>query len=151
VSIFGAVGPNLGPFTIKSDGKTIGSFDAPNQNYVAQKDLYHADDISAGDHTFEVQINLRPPGRALQSTSRWWQPSAPPVGVLLASCPRPRPLRPAAALALVPDKNRSGSHSVHQGVQSPDRTHDRIIVWPWRMVTSQPLSALRASSLRLWA
>ncbi|KAJ7815715.1 hypothetical protein B0H13DRAFT_1924040 [Mycena leptocephala] len=53
VSIFGAVGPNLGPFTIKSDGKTIGSFDAPKQNYVAQKDLYHADDISAGDHTFE--------------------------------------------------------------------------------------------------
>ncbi|KAJ7815930.1 hypothetical protein B0H13DRAFT_2293236 [Mycena leptocephala] len=59
VSIFGAVGPNLGPFTIKSDGKTIGSFDASKQNYVAQKDLYHADDISAGDHTFEPHVRVR--------------------------------------------------------------------------------------------
>ncbi|KAJ7120178.1 hypothetical protein C8R44DRAFT_921203 [Mycena epipterygia] len=54
VAIFGAVGPNLGPYGIKIDGQAVGTFNATKQNYAAQIALFHADDLGAGDHTLEV-------------------------------------------------------------------------------------------------
>ncbi|KAJ7889611.1 hypothetical protein B0H13DRAFT_1626706 [Mycena leptocephala] len=54
VALFGAVGPNLGPYAIKIDGQSAGTFDATNQNYAAQTALYHGDGLGAGNHTLEV-------------------------------------------------------------------------------------------------
>lgn len=54
VAIFGAVGPSLGPYGIKIDGQSMGTFNATKQNYAAQMQLYHADDLGAGNHTLEI-------------------------------------------------------------------------------------------------
>ncbi|KAJ7720962.1 hypothetical protein DFH07DRAFT_303752 [Mycena maculata] len=54
VSVFGAVGPSLGPYGITLDGESVGTFNATKQNYTAQMLLYHADGLGAGDHTLEV-------------------------------------------------------------------------------------------------
>ncbi|KAJ6562356.1 hypothetical protein B0H19DRAFT_943191 [Mycena capillaripes] len=54
VALFGAVGPKLGPYAIEVDGKSVGTFNATNQNYAAQTVLYHGDGLGAGDHTLEV-------------------------------------------------------------------------------------------------
>ncbi|KAJ7120175.1 hypothetical protein C8R44DRAFT_541939, partial [Mycena epipterygia] len=54
VAIFGAVGPSLGPYDIKIDGQSMGTFNATKQNYAAQIQLYHADDLGAGNHTLEI-------------------------------------------------------------------------------------------------
>ncbi|KAJ7714154.1 hypothetical protein B0H16DRAFT_1742836 [Mycena metata] len=65
VSIFGAVGPDMGSFTVKIDGKTIDLFNASKENYVAQQTLYHGDDLGAGDHTFEVINQSSSSGKSL--------------------------------------------------------------------------------------
>ncbi|KAJ7177619.1 hypothetical protein C8R46DRAFT_1328207 [Mycena filopes] len=54
VALVGAVGPDLGPFSIKIDNMTIGTFNASKQNYVAQTELFRANDLGAGNHTLEV-------------------------------------------------------------------------------------------------
>jgi hypothetical protein len=54
VSLFGAVGPTLGPYDVKIDGQSIGTFNATKQNYAAQVALYHGGGLGAGDHTLEV-------------------------------------------------------------------------------------------------
>ncbi|KAK7042135.1 hypothetical protein R3P38DRAFT_3178720 [Favolaschia claudopus] len=53
VALFGPVGPKLGPYAIKIDGKSVGTFNANNQNYAAQVALYHGDGLGSGDHTLE--------------------------------------------------------------------------------------------------
>ncbi|KAJ7468225.1 hypothetical protein B0H11DRAFT_2305774 [Mycena galericulata] len=54
VSVYGAVGPTLGPYSIKMDGQSMGTFNATRQNYGAQIPLWHADNLGAGDHTLEL-------------------------------------------------------------------------------------------------
>ncbi|KAJ7616306.1 hypothetical protein DFH06DRAFT_109505 [Mycena polygramma] len=54
VTLFGAVGPDLGAYAVKIDGHSIGTFNATNPNYAAQTALYHADGLGAGNHTLEL-------------------------------------------------------------------------------------------------
>ncbi|KAK6995998.1 hypothetical protein R3P38DRAFT_3424461 [Favolaschia claudopus] len=54
VALFGAVGPNLGPYAVKIDGKSAGSFNANKQNYAAQVALYHGNGLGSGDHILEI-------------------------------------------------------------------------------------------------
>ncbi|KAJ7737391.1 hypothetical protein B0H16DRAFT_1466308 [Mycena metata] len=65
VSIFGAVSSDIGSFTVKIDGKTIDSFNASKENYVAQQTLYPRDDLGAGDHTLEVINQPSSSGKSL--------------------------------------------------------------------------------------
>ncbi|KAJ7861732.1 hypothetical protein B0H14DRAFT_3863354 [Mycena olivaceomarginata] len=54
IALFGPVGPKLGPYAIKIDGKDAGTFNPQKENYAAQTALYHGDGLGAGDHTLEV-------------------------------------------------------------------------------------------------
>ncbi|KAJ7154834.1 hypothetical protein C8R43DRAFT_1186132 [Mycena crocata] len=54
VALFGAIGPNSAPYDIKIDGQPMGTFSAARLNYGAQRQLYHADALGAGNHTLEV-------------------------------------------------------------------------------------------------
>ncbi|KAF7342203.1 hypothetical protein MVEN_01808200 [Mycena venus] len=54
IALFGPVGPTLGTYAVKVDGKDAGTFNANNKNYAAQTALYHGDGLGDGDHTLEV-------------------------------------------------------------------------------------------------
>ncbi|KAJ7481925.1 hypothetical protein FB451DRAFT_139105 [Mycena latifolia] len=54
VSLFGPIGPTLGPYGIEIDGKSIGTYNATSQTYAAQTILYYADGLGEGDHTLKV-------------------------------------------------------------------------------------------------
>ncbi|KAK6995996.1 hypothetical protein R3P38DRAFT_2800350 [Favolaschia claudopus] len=54
VALFGAIGPNFGPYAVKIDGNSVGTFNATKQDYTAQAALYRGDGLGSGDHTLEI-------------------------------------------------------------------------------------------------
>ncbi|KAJ7175040.1 hypothetical protein C8R43DRAFT_1230552 [Mycena crocata] len=54
ITLYGAVGPNCSPYSIKVDGQSMGNFSATRLTYGAQKQLYYADSLGAGNHSLEV-------------------------------------------------------------------------------------------------
>ncbi|KAJ7215159.1 hypothetical protein C8J57DRAFT_1396936 [Mycena rebaudengoi] len=54
VTLYGAVGPDLGQYEVKMDGQSSGTFVATRENYAAQVQLFYADNLGSGNHTLEV-------------------------------------------------------------------------------------------------
>lgn len=52
--MFGPVGPSIASYTVKVDGETAGPFNGTKEAYTPQVALYHADGLSAGQHTIEL-------------------------------------------------------------------------------------------------
>ncbi|KAJ7470798.1 hypothetical protein FB451DRAFT_1368038 [Mycena latifolia] len=65
VTLYGAVGPNLAPYTVSLDNGTATSYNATKANYAAQVPLYHASDLGSGVHTIKVTNNPQSFGQAL--------------------------------------------------------------------------------------
>ncbi|KAJ7215179.1 hypothetical protein C8J57DRAFT_1096304 [Mycena rebaudengoi] len=59
VTLYGAVGPDLGQYEVKMDGQSSGTFVATRENYAAQVQLFYADNLGSGSHTLEVVISPR--------------------------------------------------------------------------------------------
>ncbi|KAJ7079587.1 hypothetical protein B0H15DRAFT_499260 [Mycena belliarum] len=54
ITVFGAVGPNIAPYTVKVDGAIGATFNATKRDYTPQVALYHADGLGSGNHTLEL-------------------------------------------------------------------------------------------------
>ncbi|KAJ6553570.1 hypothetical protein DFH09DRAFT_1366185 [Mycena vulgaris] len=65
VTLYGAVGPNLAPYTVSLDNGTATSYNATKSNYTAQVPLYHASGLGSGVHTIEVTNDPESFGQAL--------------------------------------------------------------------------------------
>ncbi|KAJ7145792.1 hypothetical protein C8R44DRAFT_689877 [Mycena epipterygia] len=54
ITVFGPVGPSISRYTVKVDGEISGTFNGTKEAYTPQVALYHADGLSAGQHTIEL-------------------------------------------------------------------------------------------------
>ncbi|KAJ6524014.1 hypothetical protein B0H19DRAFT_880169, partial [Mycena capillaripes] len=51
ITIFGAVGPSIAPYSVQLDGTPRGTLNVTKQRYTPQVALYHADNLGTGLHT----------------------------------------------------------------------------------------------------
>ncbi|KAJ7828794.1 hypothetical protein B0H14DRAFT_2366990 [Mycena olivaceomarginata] len=51
ITIFGAVGPSIAPYSVQLDGTPRGTLNATKPSYTPQVALYHADNLGTGLHT----------------------------------------------------------------------------------------------------